>query len=70
MNEWLNKLDAATTENELNEIVEHAAWDDNITHDEYCFIYQHALQIYWRFSLMLLILAILTILSNLMMLLR
>ena len=50
MDEWIKKVDAAQTLNELDEIVEHAAWDDSISHDEYCFIYNHALQIYWRLS--------------------
>ncbi len=50
MNEWIEKINNAQTLNEIDEIIEHAAWDDNITHDEYCLVYLHALQIYRRLS--------------------
>ena len=40
-------VSAAKTEQQLNDIIEHAAFCDDITHDEYCQIYQLGVEKYW-----------------------
>ena len=43
MNKYLEMIENATTFNELNEIVEKASFDDDLTNDEYEKIYVAAL---------------------------
>ena len=44
MDKWLDLIERATTESELNKIVEWAASDDSISNSEYCFIYSTAVE--------------------------
>ena len=41
-------VSAAKTEQQLNDIIEQAAFCDDITHDEYCQLYQYAIDVYWK----------------------
>lgn len=39
---YIKLIDSADSFNRISEITEHAAWDDGITHQEYCEIYDYA----------------------------
>lgn len=39
---YIRLIDTADSFNRISEIIEHAAWDDGITHQEYCEIYDYA----------------------------
>ena len=44
MNEYRERLLTAQTLDEINAIVESAAFDENLTNDEYCNIYSEAVK--------------------------
>lgn len=42
MGNYIRLIDTADSVDRLTEITEHAAWDDGITDQEYCEIYNYA----------------------------
>lgn len=43
MNRWLTLLESATNADEINDIIELVAFDDGISNDDYCQLYDVAI---------------------------